>query len=118
MSVNASKLASVYFSESSLFNGLRALQVRKSLPRPGSRDRLWANGSNSHKLLIFRPAFGEGGKRFREQQHIANISDFVKEIHGARCSAWQAIRAAKILIQLNFASNSEEFRAPEHGFSI
>lgn len=42
-----SKVTSVYFCESSLFNGLRARKLEKPLPRPNLRDGLWANVSNS-----------------------------------------------------------------------
>jgi hypothetical protein len=34
------------------------------------------------------------------------------------CPVWRASRAPQILIQLNFASNTVEFFAPQHDFSI
>jgi hypothetical protein len=50
---------SVYFPESSLFNALQAMLVRKSLPRLSSRDRLQSNAPNSYGSSSSRPLFGE-----------------------------------------------------------
>jgi hypothetical protein len=70
----------IFFSESSLFNGLRVKKIKKALLRAGSRGRLWANVSNSHAFLVFPPVFRRAGNGFRQGEDMATASDFVKEI--------------------------------------
>src|SRR5215475_13791915 len=53
MGLNASKSASVYFSESTLLNGLRAMNIRKSHSRRNSRAGFWTNVPNP--LLLPAP---------------------------------------------------------------
>jgi hypothetical protein len=57
--VNSLAFTSAYFSESSLFNGLWAMSLRKSLPCLGLRVGLQANVSNSHGFSFSRRSTGE-----------------------------------------------------------
>ena len=102
-------------------------KVKKSLLRVGSRDRLWTHVSNSRGFSSPRPSSGEREVGFRQPKYITHISDFVKKIHdsysdrcrpGARpgCLDWRAICPPKILVQVNFAPNSMEFRALVRAF--
>jgi hypothetical protein len=59
MLVKLLAFTSAYFCESSLFNGLQAMELRKPLSHPGSRIRLWANVSNSYTFPSSRASFGK-----------------------------------------------------------
>jgi hypothetical protein len=80
MHIKRSKLASFaffYFSESGLFNGLCAKEIRKSLRRSGSHGGLWSQRFKQPRPLS-RPAAAERQRNSVHQNTIIHISVFVK----------------------------------------
>jgi hypothetical protein len=63
----------IFFSESSLFNGLRVKKIKKLLLRPGSRGGLWANVSNSRGFSSSRPSIGEREEILPMGTHSVNF---------------------------------------------
>jgi len=51
---------------------------KKSVLRPGCRDRLWANVSNSRGFSSSHPSTGERAMDSVNRNYVAHISDFIK----------------------------------------
>jgi hypothetical protein len=82
MQGNESKFAFIYFYflfRIGTFQWVAREKNIKISPPPGSRIRLWANGSNSHSFSSSR-RHRRAGTKFCPQKCVAQISDFVEKM--------------------------------------
>jgi hypothetical protein len=115
---------SVYFSESNLFNELRAMSVRNRFP--ASARATGCSPTLQAATAPRPPARFSARDRFRQGELVIYISDYVKSIRGSSIDAFDRERGpggglashlrAKDANHLNFVPNTVEFRVGCTGF--